>query len=142
MGDQPGADELLTVARETLKQVLDELPPERRYPVLMVLNAMAIAARDGLAPSDVEAQRQLQQICGGEPAPCEVLYARLVRDIRAGRFDGDTRLGQWLQEDVRRRLARSNPQYLRMAENAVRIKKPPPGSPDGGSGSVSSRNNA
>ena len=64
MGDQPGADELLTVARETLKQVLDELPPEHRYPVLMVLNAMAIAARDGRTPGDAEAQPQLRELCG------------------------------------------------------------------------------
>lgn len=128
MFDRPDAAQLLTIARETLKPLLDDLPSEHRYSLLMVLNAMAIAARDARAGSARPEVQQLREACGPEYSEidCDALSDRLAADIRAGAHDGNTRLGQWLLADVRRRLERSNPQYLRMADGASPTKKPSP----------------
>jgi hypothetical protein len=125
MLNAPDAADLLTIARETLlKSVLPVLPEEKLYPVLMIANAMAVAARE-------TAQRQ--PLYADELAEFEGFYGknseagaeqleerllafnrRLARDARSGRFEGGDalRFRNLLERLVRARLQVSNPKYL------------------------------
>jgi len=71
MREQPNAEALLAIARDVLKQdILPLLPSDQRYNLLMIANAMAIAAR------------QCQQGHQPEPAPlpdAELLHFRQYR---------------------------------------------------------------
>lgn len=127
MRDRPDGAELLTQARATLlDELLDALPEDKRYPALMVARAMAIAARELAAPADGGAERQALEAllgpareaageaageAGGDPA-VTALVGRLAGEIRAGRFDGDSRVHDHLKGEVEARLALSNPKRL------------------------------
>ena len=74
--EQPGAADLLDIARATLLEViLPQLQGDARFKALMVANAMAIAGR--------AAALTIEEL----PDP-----VRLCADIRAGQHDGDAAL--------------------------------------------------
>lgn len=120
MTDKPGGARLLQQARATLLQdLLPELKGDKRYLALMVANAMAIAARELEAEhEDLETQRKdLESVLG--PAQSRdhgeaviELMEKVVRDVRSGRIDGHAEVYDALIQDVRARLAISNPKLL------------------------------
>lgn len=132
MQSEPASLPLLLAAREWL---LDELMPnislEKRYDALLIASSMAIVARELEAGGDVlEAQRQ--QECErlrsfypevaeqrGQDVEClRELSARLVRDIRAGRFDRpgpeSEALRRLLRDATVDKLKTCNPGYLEL----------------------------
>ncbi len=124
MLNAPDAVNLLTIARETLlKTILPGLPEEKLYPVLMIANAMAVAAREAAnwegardaELADLEAFYGDAEAAAGNPdGRLVALNRRLARDARAGRFHGvaETRFRAVLERQVRARLRVSNPKYL------------------------------
>jgi hypothetical protein len=128
MNNLPGGAQLLAIARETLlAELLPRMEGDRRYVLLMIANAMAIAAREleaGEAGATAELTR-LDTLYGRPPrelhgdALHEAIRAaerELARDIRSGAFDSGTRrdtLFQHLRESVAARLRISNPRSLR-----------------------------
>ncbi|HUP94592.1 MAG TPA: DUF6285 domain-containing protein [Burkholderiales bacterium] len=126
MNNLPSGADLLSIARDTL---LSELLPlasgEARYALLMVANAMAIAAREaeaGDAPVK-SAVARLEKLYG-ETLSGDALESRLseyerrlTQDIRAGVFDThDDRqraLLAHLRESVLDRLRISNPKSFK-----------------------------
>jgi hypothetical protein len=129
MIDRPSGAELLAEARRVLlEELLDLLPPDRRYDARMIANAMAIAARE-LEATDAPlraALRELSALYGesaipgpGGPGPEErfvELSRRLAADIRAGLFDAPDPRGQAVRDHLRAvtaaRLRLSNPKAL------------------------------
>ena len=114
MRDRPDAASLLDQARQTLLQeVLDLLPADRRYPALMVANAMAIAAREIAQGPDAEtAERVALRSLFDADGDVTALDRRLVDEIRAGDHDGTAVVHRLLRESVRRRLRIGNPKAL------------------------------
>ena len=102
MNNLPHGPELLRIARETLvKDVLPGVSGDVRYALLMIANAMAIAAREAEAPA----------------APLTGEEARaLVRDIRAGAYDAQDgkqrEMLSRLRAAVLHRLRISNPKAI------------------------------
>ena len=78
--EQPGAADLLDIARDTLlSEIVPQLKGDVRFKALMIANAMAIAGR---AAQDAVAElADAATICG---------------DIRAGRADDDASLARRL----------------------------------------------
>ena len=119
MRDRPDGAELLRQARGTLlEELLDELPENRRYDVLMVASAMAMAARELETGESGEAERKnLEELLGPAseddlPAALKGLNQRLAAEIRAGTWDGDPRIHALLRRDAATRVAISNPRAL------------------------------
>ena len=123
MPDQPGAAELLAIARKTLlEELLPTLPKGQRYTALMSANAMAIAKREIETGVD-ELNSELQlfaelygydsvRAAGSEPQQqLAVLNARLAEDIRAHRLSNETTLRALLKQQVLARLKVSNPKF-------------------------------
>lgn len=121
--DRPNRADLLSVARQhLLDRVLPRVPEADRLDVLMVANAMAIAARESgaLPANDRAALADLLSPGTGDgerAAPAgDRLDRELVRQIRAGAFDapGEKRsaLLSYLERDVTDRLSLANPKYL------------------------------
>lgn len=118
MREKPTAEDLLTIARQTLlDDVARTLSGETRYQALMIASAMDIARRQieaGDAALNDEA-RALTDLLGSEGALKE-LNARLAADIRAGAFDSaDDRQAAMLKILTDATLAKvreSNPRYL------------------------------
>jgi hypothetical protein len=113
--DEPDARQLLEAAREAVRiDLLGALPADRRYPALMVANAIAIALRElGERPA---------------PDPGEAAdRARLAREIRAGAHDGaaGAPLHAALTREVMGRLAISNPRDPRLAPGPWRVPAAP-----------------
>jgi len=133
MRHNPNAAGLLHIARETLLNELLELPPEeRRYTMRMAANALAIAAREAeTADADlVEELRLLSELYGDDQVQAAgtnlheriaKMNKRFARDIRDGIFDGACTRGvqALLMDQVRARLAISNPGYLDAADKAA-----------------------
>jgi hypothetical protein len=129
MQDEPSAEELLRVARETLRRKLIAALPERnRLDALIIANVMAIAAREaafGEQPLRHELAR-LSALFGEGPPPgddrAEVsdavdrLSRRLSAALREGMFEGDSvRMDQvkaHLIETTLQKLRVNNPRYL------------------------------
>lgn len=115
MNDRPTAEELLAIARTTLREVITPaLPADLRYTAAMIGNAMAIAARRIAADETAAAEDELAAlvtIYGTVATPADI-----VRDIRAGRFDGASSeraaLLRYLRLLARRRVAETNPKVL------------------------------
>ena len=118
MSESLSGRELLRVARETL---MGELAPaiaaERRYELLMIDNAMGIAARE-LEAGETPARRALQRlsaIYGEPPATPTDLHERASEDIRAGRFDSGSereRMQQHLRKTALDAVRLSNPRFI------------------------------
>jgi hypothetical protein len=126
VNDRPHAAELLRAAREAVSgEILPSLPESLRYTGLMVANAIAIAERE-LALGDAAARAEcdrLRQLLADRAAPVagETLAdalarynRRLAADIRAGRFEGETRaaLLDHLRRTTEEKLAVSHPRAL------------------------------
>jgi len=130
MQDRPTPEELLTYARQVLlDEVLPDLPAERRVTVLMIANAMAIAARaaaQGEAPLRDELA-SLRALYGDPPqalptgpdlvAAVTESNARLAVDLRAGAFDAADARGRALRahllESACQKLRESKPKHLK-----------------------------
>lgn len=102
MRNLPPGPELLKIARETLlKDVLPGANADAKYALLMIANAMAIAAREAEA---------------GEAPRFEQDDAGLARDIRAGRYDAadekQREMLAYLRASVVHRLKISNPKLV------------------------------
>lgn len=129
MRNKPDAAGLLHIARETLlNDLLELLPEERRYAMRMAANALAIAARETeVGDADlVDELRLLSELYGEDvvqeagatlPERSAKMNKRFARDIRDGIFDGACAQGvrALLMDQVRARLAISNPAYLKAA---------------------------
>lgn len=113
MRDRPDGPELLSLARQALRELADELRGEQRYTALLVGNAMAMALREleaGAGPgSDPAALRTLLEgrTEKGDPV------ADLAKALREGRLDGSAAAHEWLQAEVVERLKISNPNMLK-----------------------------
>jgi hypothetical protein len=119
MRDRPSGCELLRQARMTLLEELsDDLPESRRYDVLMIANAMAIAARELETEEGRETERRaleglLGPVTEDDPAAAlEALNKRLAAEIRDGQRDGDAKTHALLSRDATLRLEISNPRAL------------------------------
>ena len=126
--DRPDGPELLDAARRHLiDELLPLLPEDRRLDVLMIANAMAIAAREERAGDTAlrEALARLAAIYDEavvEPASDDEarnqlarLNRRLAKDIRAGVFDSGPKRAavlDHLRATTRARLAITNPKVL------------------------------
>ena len=102
---------LLARARETLKsEVLPHLPPERRYPALMAMTALGIAARRHAAGASrrAEAHAALLPFAAGAP---DLAAARrtVARRLRADPASGAPDLHAALLLLARAAVAESNP---------------------------------
>jgi hypothetical protein len=125
MLNDPDAADLLAIARETLlKSVLPSVPEDKRYPVLMIANAMAVAGRETTQRqplyvaelAELEAFYGSENIAGAAREPEQRLLAlnrRLARDARNGRFEGKDALQfrALLERQVQARLRVSSPKY-------------------------------
>lgn len=112
--DRVGGEELLAIARETLLgELAPHIPEDRRYELLMVANAMAVAGRElavGSAPREAEAAR-LEALLGDGGGITE-LNQRLVEEIRAGSLDSGERRAEALRH------------LWQTAADAVRLSSP------------------
>jgi len=135
MHERPKVDDLLECARSVLAEdILPKLGGEERYAVLMVMNAMGIAARhasgrdEALATSVEELKLLSQRVPGAleltgvasrpeasEEELLEAAHHELCRAIEDGVFDEErarSALQSYLEHDVRARLALANPKAL------------------------------
>lgn len=126
--DRPDGPELLDAARRhLLEELLPLLPDERRIDVLMIANAMAIAAREAQAGDALlrDALARLAAIydeavpeCPSEEAlraQLSRLNRRLAEEIRAGAFDSGPKRAavlDHLRATARSRVAITNPKVL------------------------------
>lgn len=127
MNNTPDGVELLRVAQKLLREhLLPGVSKEQRYEVLMVANAMAIAARELQAgESDLREELRMLSELYGDTAVAEAgnslkekvatLNKRLATDIRSGVLDGACAQGvrTLLKVQVTARLRVSNPKYLK-----------------------------
>jgi hypothetical protein len=103
MRDRPNGADLLDLARVSLlEDVAPTLKGQQRYIVLMVANAMGIAARE-----ITEAERSqrawdavLDRVPGNRGAPADASIRWLVGSIRSGEHDADSALFDALAETV------------------------------------------
>lgn len=115
---QPNAHQLLEIARLTLlEQVLPELPREIRYPVLMIANAMAIAARESRLEVQVDDKEQVRLAALVDAAPSTLAETRrqLACAIREGSHDAPqarSTLVETLRQVTLARLSISNPKAM------------------------------
>ncbi len=116
--DRPGADSLLETAMEVLRETfLPDAQGERRLDLLMVLSVLGLVQRSLADSSDSLAARRSARFAALLGTQGDM--AALAHDIRSGAWDGPEaakRLHDLLSEDLRDRLARSNPKYLAVLE--------------------------
>ncbi|TKR53858.1 acyl-CoA dehydrogenase [Allopusillimonas ginsengisoli] len=121
--NRPAGDELLSVARRALlDELLPLLPEGKTYDVLMIANAMAIAARE-LAATQAAGGQGVDQAASflraqgaqsAEPAEAELAALIRRRDIDTSRHSS---LRAVLLSLTQAKLALSNPKYLRHEAN-------------------------
>jgi hypothetical protein len=129
MMNLPEGAQLLSIARQTLlAELLPLVEGDRRYTLLMVANAMAIAARE-LEDGGRSATSELNRLDALYARPARELHGtalreavdeaerELARDIRSGVFDSDPSrrdtLLRHLRESVVARLKISSPKSLK-----------------------------
>jgi len=133
--NRPRGRALLSTARDTLKLLLSVLPDAQRYDALMVLNAMAISAREteAVAREDCHAEldmlRRLENSTGDErgrrddttdfdgadfDAELSRRNKQLAQALRSGQLDAisDRAVRDLLWHQVVAKLRVSNPKYL------------------------------
>lgn len=114
MRDRPGGAELLAEARRLLREeLLPSLEGRRRFEGLMIANALGMAERElraGERPLLAE-KAALGDLLGrdGDLATLNAAFAAALRD---GRLAADPKAYRALLEEVRNRLAESNPKAL------------------------------
>ena len=128
MRDKPTGAELLKLARRIMReQLLEHIPPEKKYQALMIANTMAIAARQ-IEYGDEKEREDLARVTSilGEKsdpdnsaevqAALEECYRALSKDIREGRIvPGASRhdeVYELLYGQARQKVLESNPGYL------------------------------
>jgi hypothetical protein len=102
---------LLALARETLKlEVLPHLPPERRYPALMAMTALGVAARR-LADGAVWRDRAFAALAPFAPGSPNLAAAQeaIARRLRAEPADAPPALHAALLALARAACAESSP---------------------------------
>src|SRR5580692_8567709 len=103
MRDRPNGAALLDVARSSLlEEVAPVLKGHPRYAVLMVANAMGIAARE---LNEADRSRRawdpvLSRADGDESHSMDALIGNLIQSLRSGELDGDAALYDSLRETV------------------------------------------
>lgn len=118
MRERPAGAELIELARRTLRdELLAALPEGRRYEALMVMNALAIAARQleaGQAPEARERDELARLL--KKQADLTELNRALAQAIRAGAYDpgrADARAAwRHLWQTALDRVGESNPKAL------------------------------
>lgn len=110
--------DLLKVAGTTLREtVIPHVAADGRFPAAMVVNAIAIAAREiELGPAARAAERAMLAAFYATPdATLTELRARFCRDLRSGALgeERENEVRVLLRQAVRQRLAISNPAYGR-----------------------------
>lgn len=118
MNNRPCGNELLTIARRTLlNDLLPLLPASKTYDVLMVANAMAVAARE-LEPhvsEDAHAAREIaafyNEIGVASTEPTEADLAARIR-ARLIPVEFEKRTTELLNSLTKAKLVLSNPKYL------------------------------
>ena len=120
MRNNPDAAGLLRIARETLlDEILESVPEERRHTLRMAANALAIAAREAEAGEAdlVKELRLLGELYGEDVVQAAGLCPITESSLGDGIFDGACAPGvhALLMDQVRARLAISNPGYLQAA---------------------------
>lgn len=134
MQDRPTASELLEAALAAyVRDLLPEIPGEKRYMALMVANALAIVGRDlaqgeALLQKEIKRLQELLTLPSSEiknsdsfKAEAESLNRQLVAQIRTGAFDEQDAardLQAHLVATTAEKLATSNPKALRGKEEA------------------------
>lgn len=87
MPDQPDAQQLLDVARESVLALVADVHPRHHYALRMVANAMAIARREMAAPPPPFAGdalwREVMACDAGDADAQQALHADLVAVTRA-----------------------------------------------------------
>jgi hypothetical protein len=124
MQDRPTAPELLDALAELLfKDVREWVPRDRRFQILVAANLCAVVARELRAgneasAADVELFRSLlgedaPPAPAGDPdAEAREAAARLAREIREGKLDGELEaVAGRLREHVRRKADIARPGY-------------------------------
>ncbi|MBL6933011.1 MAG: hypothetical protein ISR45_08690 [Rhodospirillales bacterium] len=128
MRDKPDGAELLGLARRILReQLLEHIPPQKKYQALMVANSMAIAARQIEFGDGVEREElsMVANLLGENPEPensaavqsaLQDCYRKLALQIRKGKiapgsssFDDVYEL---LLDQAKQKVRESNPGYL------------------------------
>ena len=137
MRDCSEVEQLLAAGRDVLlSDVLPEVPVRLRHEVLMIANALAIAARS-VAAGNTPLLRELSALhtlyALGDPPPISGteldtclrdLNRRLADDIRAGRFDGqdfERAAGQRLSEaGVHHKMRENMPKFVKQHDDGGR----------------------
>ena len=118
--DSPTAKDLLETAISLLRnQVLPNMPASQKLNLLMISNAMAIAARElnGSIELEVTTISDLKRLYPDEMREdLAELKSILSSDIRSGKFDDSYAVYAVLVENTRRRLEISNPRHLETSE--------------------------
>ena len=119
MRDKPDAADLLAAARDLMRQrIVPALPESERYNGLLIVAAIAIAARELLAGGDAEkAERAgLAALLDGSELSLLDLNREFARQIRTGAFDAPGREREQalrvLRDATLARLNECNPGYL------------------------------
>ena len=115
MREQPDGAALLAIAREVLKnELLPLLPKDSHYKVLMIANAMGIAARQLQAGDGPQAGEQaaLSALLDREGSLPE-LSREFAQQIRNGAADGNQAAQQLLWRITEQRVRESAPKALR-----------------------------
>ena len=118
--DSPTAKDLLETAISLLRnQVLPNTPASQKLNLLLISNAMAIAARElnGSIELEVTTISDLKRLYPDEMREdLAELKSILSSDIRSGKFDDSDAVYSMLVENTRRRLEISNPRHLETSE--------------------------
>jgi len=113
MREQPSGKDLLDIARDVLRDdLIPALPENKRYPALMIANAMAIVMRQIETGEEggIEEQKTLGDLLG-EDGSLNDLNIILANRIREGHADG-VETWQALRGVAVGKVAESNPRYL------------------------------
>ena len=113
MREQPSGKDLLDIARDVLREdLIPALPENKRYPALMIANAMAIVMRQIEAGEEgsIEEQKTLGNLLN-EEGSLEHLNTTLARRIRNGQADG-AEIWQALHDVAVGKVGESNPRYF------------------------------
>ncbi len=118
--DSPTAKNLLETAITLLRnQVLPNTPVSQKLNLLMIANAMAVAAREfnGSSELEVAAMSDLKRLYPDKMRDdFAELNSILSSDIRFGKFDDSDAVYSVLLDNTRRRLEISNPRHFETFE--------------------------
>ncbi len=111
MHKRPEPTDLLRIASEALtEEILPHVPHDKRYMTAMIVNAIAIAARQMAAKDDDHTGRLLNTVYGEYS---DTSWDQLADDLRSGAISEESHpnLLDHLITSVRAELAVSNPRF-------------------------------